>query len=387
MKWRPFLIVFLSFLLLCIVAVAYVAGKASATSENQESAEEDNAAVTDSLGTVAKLKYVRIELAKMQSYGADIEGLGRVSSSQAIGVMSEVQGALQSGEVDLKKGASFVKGQVLFSVNSRDASLLLAARKSNYLTLLANILPDIKIDYTDHYEVWKLFFDNIEIEGPLPPIPPLIDTKLKTLLATRNVLSEYYSIRADQVRLSKYIIRAPFTGTVVDAFSDVGAIVNPGSPVVNIINNKSLEVECQIKPDENKLVNIGSKVKLTDDKENSWNGRVLRKGHYLNPNTQSIPVFVELLGDVKSLFNGMYLLASIEGDSISNVFEVPRSALLKNSAEIYLVEDSLLVRREVDIVLLKEETALIGGVNDGEKLVIEPLVNPKEGMKVGTIED
>jgi len=387
MKWRPFLIVFLSILLLCIVAVAYVVGKASATSEKQESAEEDNAAFSDSVGAVAKLKYVKIELAKVQSYGADIEGLGRVSSSQAIGVMSEVQGALQAGEVDLKKGSSFVKGQILFSVNSRDASLLLAARKSNYLTLLANILPDIKIDYPDHYAVWKLFFDNVEIEGQLPPIPPLIDKKLKTLLATRNVLSEYYSIRADQVRLSKYIIRAPFTGTVVDAFSDVGAIVNPGSPVVNIINNNSLEVECQIKPDQNRLVRIGSKVKLSDDQGNNWNGRVIRKAQYLNPNTQSIPVFIELTSDVKSLFNGMYLLASIEGDSISNVFEVPRSALLKNSAEIYLVEDSLLVRREIDIVLLKKETVLIGGIKDGENVVIEPLVNPKEGTKVGTIED
>ncbi len=387
MKWRPFLIVFLSLFILFLLVVAFVMGAATGSSGDQGAYGEDTIAETDSSEETTKLKFVKTDLFKAQTYGAAIQGLGRVSSSQAVSVTSEVQGALQSGEIILKKGSSFSKGQLLFRVNSSDAALLLAARKSTYLTLLANILPDLKVDYPDHYEVWKLFFDNIDIEGQLPPIPPLIDSKLKTFLAAKNVLGEYYSIRADQVRLAKYSTRAPFNGTVVDAFSDVGSIVNPGSPVINIINNGALEVECQIKPDESRLVRIGANVLLSDEKGKVWKGKVMRKGQYLNPNTQSIPVFVELAGNAKDVYNGMYLSTSIESDSIPNVFEVPRSALLGNQSQIYVVQDSLLSKREIDIVLLKEETVLIGGLTDDEMVVIEPIINPREGMKVGAIKD
>ncbi len=387
MKWRPFLIVFLSLFILFLLVVAFVMGTATGSSGDQGAYGEDTIADIDSSEETTKLKFVKTDLFKAQTFGAAIQGLGRVSSSQAVSVTSEVQGALQAGEIILKKGSSFSKGQLLFRVNSSDAALLLAARKSTYLTLLANILPDLKVDYPDHYEVWKLFFDNIDIEGQLPPIPPLIDSKLKTFLAAKNVLGEYYSIRADQVRLAKYSTRAPFNGTVVDAFSDVGSIVNPGSPVINIINNGALEVECQIKPDESRLVRIGANVQLSDEKGKVWKGKVMRKGQYLNPNTQSIPVFVELAGKAKDVYNGMYLSTSIESDSIPNVFEVPRSALLGNQSQIYVVQDSLLSTRDIDIVLLKEETVLIGGLTDDEMVVVEPIINPREGMKVGAIKD
>ena len=113
----------------------------------------------------------------------------------------------------------------------------------------------------------------------------------------------------------------------------------------------------------------------------------MRKGQYLNPNTQSIPVFVELAGNAKDVYNGMYLSTSIESDSIPNVFEVPRSALLGNQSQIYVVQDSLLSTRDIDIVLLKEETVLIGGLTDDEMVVVEPIINPREGMKVGAIKD
>ncbi|MDC3337005.1 efflux RND transporter periplasmic adaptor subunit [Flavobacteriales bacterium] len=385
MKWRPYLLVFLFLLILIVIGIAYYSGKSQGLALERENVAVDTT-IIPATDTQVKLKFVNTETVKLQTYASEIEALGRVNSTQAISVMAEVQGILLSGNLPLKKGTSFTKGQVLFGVNSNDASLLIAARKSNFLTLLANILPDIKVDYPNHYEVWNMFFDNIDMERPLPPIPPLVSAKLKTLLATRNVLSEYYSIRADQVRLSKYTITAPFSGTIVDAFTDVGAIVNPGSPVINIINNSALEVECQVKMDEAKLVKIGAKTILTDDQDNSWLGKVRRKGQYLNPNTQSVPVFVELVSTENEVFNGMYLLSSIDGDSIPNVFEIPRSALLGNSAEVYVVRDSILIRQNVDVVLLRGEKALIGGVDSGEAIVIEPLVNPKDNMKVATIE-
>lgn len=380
MKWRPILIVFLGLLIFLLFIAFFVIGMGVGAMDAINNPDKyANKKGKDSTGI--EIKYVKTTDVVNQNYQVDVTTLGRVNSSQAISVSSEVQGVLRPGSVQLKKGNSFRKGQVLFRVNNGDAALLLKARKSGYLTLLANTLPDIKIDYEPHYEVWKLFFDNIDVDKSLPPMPPLVDAKLKTLLASRNILSEYYNIKADQVRLSKYTVVAPFSGTITDAFADVGAIVNPGSPVLNVINNGEMEVECSVGPEEIDLVRIGTSVALEDENNNTWTGKVIRKGMYLNPNTQSIPVFVQIDVQDDRLYNGMYLSASVRGDSIRNVFEVPRRALLENSSTLYQVKDSALNKVEVDVLLLKEETVLIGGIADGVTLVAEPVVSPNAKMK------
>ena len=51
-----------------------------------------------------------------------------------------------------------------------------------------------------------------------------------------------------------------------------------------------------------------------------------------------------------------------------------------------MVRDSILTKQSVDVVLLRDEMALIGGLDSGEVVVVEPLVNPKDNMKVATIE-
>jgi len=133
----------------------------------EEKAEKKKTEEKDSIEN--SLKFVQIARVENQHYLVDVSSLGRVSSSQSISISAEVQGILRAGAVSLKKGVSFRRGQVLFKVSSSDAALLLKARKSGYLTLIATTLPDLKIDYPDHYEVWKLFFDNIEMDRPILP--------------------------------------------------------------------------------------------------------------------------------------------------------------------------------------------------------------------------
>ncbi|MFT7613720.1 MAG: membrane fusion protein (multidrug efflux system), partial [Parvicellaceae bacterium] len=161
----------------------------------------------------------------------------------------------------------------------------------------------------------------------------------------------------------------------------------PGTIVVNIINSGSLEVECPVSPDEINLIKIGNEVQLSDDQEHVWTGVVSRKGQYLNPNTQSIPVFIQLNTSKEQLYNGMYVTAKITGDSIPNVYEIPRRALVTNEAQVYVEKNSILLKKPIDIVAYKSETVLVGGLENGEHVIIEPLLNVKDSMKVVSIAD
>lgn len=381
MKWRPVLIIVGIFFILCLLVVSYLLGFNGGVSDALAHPAKYDEKKKKDIVIATPVKFLKTRTVKNQAYQVNVSGLGRVHSSQAITISAEVQGVLRKGTVRLKKGTSFKKGQVLFSVNNGDAALMLKARKSSYLNLLATTLPDIKLDYSEHYEVWKMFFDAIDLDRNLPPMPPLVDAKLKTLLASRNILGEYYTIKADQVRLSKYTIYAPFNGTITDAFADQGSIVNPGVAVINIINDGQLEVECPIRSDQIDLVKIGSSVALSDENGNHWNGQVSRKGQYINPNTQSIPVFIEVKGRDDRLYNGMYLDAQMKGDSVYNVFEVPRRALLEEGDVLFALQDSSLIRKKVDVRVLLDETVLIGGLEDQLNVVAEPVIDPGAAVK------
>ena len=74
-----------------------------------------------------------------------IEGFGTLASYNNVDVAAEVQGKLLKGKIELKPGTKFSKGDLLFSIYSAEAKLSLKARKSSFITLLANILPGVVV--------------------------------------------------------------------------------------------------------------------------------------------------------------------------------------------------------------------------------------------------
>ena len=157
-----------------------------------------------------------------------INGLGRASAASMVTLSSEVQGKIVANGI-LKKGSNFKKGDRIVSINNTDAMLGLKARKSGYLTLITNLLPDIKIDHNSNFQAWEQFYLDIDISKPLPQLPETKSMKEKNFIVSRNVITEYIAILADEERLKKYQIYAPFEGSVLETFTDQGAVLNPVS--------------------------------------------------------------------------------------------------------------------------------------------------------------
>lgn len=310
-----------------------------------------------------------------------IKGYGRVVSTSTISISAEVQGKITSA-ITLKKGTHFKKGQTLFSLNSSDAKLALKARKSGFLGLLTNILPDIRIDFPKKFNTWNNFYNEIRVNEPISRFPELTSLKEKNFIISRNILTEYFQIKSDEERLKKYSISAPFDGSIIDAFTDVGAIVNPGSPVLSIIRDNTMEIEIPIPTEKIDQLTIGSDVTLIDNNYNSFEGKIIRIGDYINQQTQTVPVFINITSETEGLYNGMYLDANITGNGFDNVVEIPRKALVSNN-EIYIVEkDSALTSLKVNVIDYKENTVTVSGIPNNANVVMESVVNINEGDKV-----
>jgi multidrug efflux pump subunit AcrA (membrane-fusion protein) len=331
-------------------------------------------------------RYVKASPVNYQKLRGEIVTSGRVYSKSEVALSAEVSGKILHGNVPFKKGQSFRKGDLLLRIYDKEAGLTLKANKSNFLNILAGILPDLKIDYPGSYELWYNFFESIDIERDLPLMPEISSTKEKVFLASRNILSTYYNIKSAESTFKKHSIYAPFNGTITSVNVEVGGIAGMNTRLGNIINTRELEVEVPLKVENAKWVKIGDAVIVKNESETeSWSGKVVRKSGDLGEN-QSISVFVEIINNQKTpLFKGQYLKAYFNSLQVENVMEIPRNAVI-NSDEVFVVRDSLLTREAVEIVKINETTAFIRGLIENEMVVVEPLINASENTKVIILE-
>ncbi len=119
---------------------------------------------------VAK-RYVLAQPVEYSITNSNITASGRLESKDFFDLSAEVQGKILNGNVPLKKGQSFKRGQTIVKIYNKEFELSLKAHKSRFLNFVANLLPDFKVDYPDSYQNWKDFFSEIELDKDLPELP------------------------------------------------------------------------------------------------------------------------------------------------------------------------------------------------------------------------
>lgn len=336
--------------------------------------------------SVDETKYVKVQKVNNDTVPVIVTGFGRVASVRRVTLSSEAQGVLMNTGFNLKAGQSFSKGQLLFKVNDRENRLALKARKSTFLNLMATVLPDIKIDFPESAVNWAGFLDKIDLDKNLPVLPEFSSSKEKTFLAAKNVLTEYYNIKGDEEKLGRHAVYAPFNGTIIEVLAEEGTNLAFGSQVATIIKTVAMEIAIPVDPSNISLIKKGHKVNLfTDNKNQHWEGKVIRIAQSINENTQSVDVYVSIKNDSKRpLYNGIYLEAEILAGELYNAIEIPRRALLDDGT-VYAVKDSLLVVRTPEILKRNKKTVIVKGLLNEDLIVIEPISGVVGKMKVAPV--
>ena len=319
---------------------------------------------------------------------AEIITFGRVESSHPIDLIAEVSGRILPGRVALKEGTDFTKGTLLYRIEDSEAQLDLKSQKSNFLRDLATILPDLKIDFSDSYPQWNQYFESIDIDKTLPELPQYKTDQEKTFLATKNIFSNYFSIKRAETNLRKYLIYAPFTGSFSQVMFEPGAYVNPGSMIGRIIRTGSLELKVPVEASDISWVKVGGSASIsTEDGLQTWEGKVRRIGDVVNQTTQAIDVTIEIIPNQFQVYDGLYLQAEIPGGVIPESMEIDRSAVY-NGSQVYTVEnDSILKVRDINTKRINSQTVVFNGLKEGQMLVNEQLINAHNNMIVSIKKD
>lgn len=331
------------------------------------------------------LRLVATQLVSYDQINTSIEVPGRLVASQTVEVISEASGKILPGNIALKKGQGFKKGDLICKIYDEEAVLSLKASKSRLLNSMANALPDIKFDYPDQYENVLGFFETIEIEKPLPDLPDIEDKSLKIFLASRDILNQYYTIEVAEERLRKHSIYAPFGGAIMEVYLQAGGIANIGTRIAKVIDTDILELEVPVDLNDLPWVTIGDKVEiLNEHRTHTWQGTVARISEFIDPTTQAASVFVQVKNSASNpVYAGMYLFARFTGRGVANSMEIPRQAVF-NRDQVYIVVDSALRKHKINIQKVNPNTLIFNGIEEGTVIVVEPLVNLHEGTLVET---
>jgi RND family efflux transporter MFP subunit len=329
-------------------------------------------------------RLVKAEVVKYDDILSPLIKEGRAVSGSVVTLVSEAAGKIQPGEVVLRKGTSFKKGQLLAEIYKDEVELELKARKSQFLSTMTSLLPDMKIDYPQHIERFEMFFRAINMDENLPEMPAVQDEKLKIFLASRNVYSEYYGIKQDEKKLERHSLYAPFDGAFTQVNFEAGSYINIGGQIAKMIRTDHVEIEVPVPNGDSKWIKIGDKVNVvSSDAALHQVGTVVRKADFIDENTQSRSIFIKVQNSVNNqLLPGEWKKVEFPGQTIKAAMEMPRAAVF-NSSTVYTVVDGKLKKREINVLKMNETTLIFNGIEEGSKVVVEPLINVKENSLVG----
>lgn len=326
------------------------------------------------------VKTVFVDVVENKDIPITIKANGNLVAKNKIEIFSEVQGVLHVTSKEFKAGVSYKKGEVILRINNEEHFANLQAQKSNLYNTITSIMPDIRLDYPNEYEKWRNYITGFDFDKTTPKLPKTNSEKEKFFISSRNIYTSYYNVKNMEVRLSKYVIRAPYNGVLTDALVNPGSLVRQGQKLGEFINPSVYEMEVAINAAYIDLLQKGNKVNLYNlDNSKTWEGKIIRVNGKVDQASQTVKTFIQVAG--KGLKEGMYLEAKLVAKQEHEAYEMARK-LLVNNESVYVLKDSVLDLVKVNPVYFKDKTVVIKGLADGTKVLSKNVPGSYSGMAV-----
>jgi RND family efflux transporter MFP subunit len=204
----------------------------------------------------------------------------------------------------------------------------------------------------------------------------------KAELGTRATQAQMNQIKK-QIRSTT--ITAPFSGIVTMRMFDLGSVVTPGVPLVQLTDISSLKLGVNVPERDLKNFAVGQSLTVESDVNPGvkFNGRIVEiaaKGDASHNFTVKV-----LVASKNTLRAGMYGSVSKINNLASNALTIPRIALVGSpkDGKVYVVENGKAVLKTFSAgVITDEYVEVISGLSGNEEVVISGQINLKDGDKV-----
>ncbi|MCS6118642.1 efflux RND transporter periplasmic adaptor subunit [Shewanella baltica] len=312
------------------------------------------------------------------SYEHEQTFTGTIRAGNTTGVGFELAGKLNELQAD--SGIKVKQGQILAILDTR----LLEAERQEIQASLAQTQADVDL-------ATSTLKRNQELKKSGYVSEQLLDenrSQLNSLAAAKNRLLA--SQHANQLKLDKSILVAPFDGTISQKLHNLGEVVTAGSPIFTLVGNINPEAYIGVPVALANKFHAGQQVQVSVQ-DQTFTAEIAGISAEVNPVSRTLQLRISLPQDAR-VINGEIAYLHQQQQIEQAGYWVPISALtdgIRGLWNLYVIakdeQQSIIERRDVEILYTTQDMAYIQGaiqpneiyVSQGlHKLVVGQAVSP-----------
>ena len=184
-------------------------------------------------------------------------------------------------------------------------------------------------------------------------------------------------LRLTRRGLTEAVLRAPFSGTVVEVTVEEGEFVAPGAPMVVLVDTSGLESRAlfDVRATLDIRPGAAARAEVFAREGERFEGRVIRVSEVIDSRTRRLPIDVEVLDPDDRLRAGLMARIYVDTGAPEEVLRLPDGAVFErfSSDFVYVVEEGVARRRAITVRDREDGFVFIepgGAVGTGDRVVI-----------------
>ena len=299
-----------------------------------------------------------------------VELQGSVETKQNLVVTSEMGGILQ--RVYVKEGDKVSKGQLLAKVDDGGMSQQLAQMQ---------VQADLaKTTFDRQKRLWD----------------QKIGSEIQYLQAKSNYEAQQEAINSMKQQLGKFVIRAPFSGTIDDVITEQGSVVSPGqTPILRVVNLSDMYIQTDVPETYITNVTKGKDVEvLFPVLSKTMDAKIRQTGDFINPENRTFKVEIAVPNKDKDIKPNLTARLRINDYTNNEAILIPQSIISENAEGeqyIYVLENQEDEKAVAKRVIIKtgqsqgDVIEVLEGLKAGDSIIQEGARSVKDGQTVKII--
>ena len=296
-----------------------------------------------------------------------IELQGNVDTHENILIQPQVPGVLVA--LNAKAGQRVGKGQVLGRIDDGGAGQQVAQLETQYALAKTT------------FERQKRLWDQ------------KIGSEIQYLQAQTQMISMQKAVAQAKAQLSKFVIKAPFSGTIDQVFVEGGEVVSPGATgLMRIVNLSNMYVSAEVPETYIGKLRAGTKVAVVlGSLGKEYQGKIRQIANSINPNNRSFGIEVAVPNTENLLRPNQVAKLKISDYTSADATVIPSNVIQKdaeNKTFVFVVSNVKESTGTAKKVMIKtgqtsdNVTEVLSGLSSGDLLITEGVNNVSEGMTV-----
>ena len=291
--------------------------------------------------------------------------VGEINASGSVIISTNHSGTLES--IKVHQGTYVKKGDVLAEVVSKN---VLTSYEISHATLR---------QAEDGYERVK----KVHESGTVPDVKLV---EIETQLAKARAAA-----KSSELSLEECKLKAPFNGTVSEVLAEKGVQVNPGTPILKLVDLSTIEVTIPVPEGEIGTIKIGQQALIDVPALNITDieASVALKGVTAASPSHTYKCTLTPKKRQTKLYPGMVCKVRLSEVSDSLRIRIPASSVEmdSNGKFVWVVKDGVVGRNYVTISGYQDQGVVVSsGLEPGDKVIVKGAAKVSTGMKVNSVE-